>query len=254
MPLGSSNPVLFAHRGASKYAPENTLAAFELAVNQNADAIELDTKLTVDHKVIVIHDQTVDRTTDGSGKVTTFELAAIKELDAGGYFNPSYRGEKIPTLDEVLEAIGTKAFINIELANYASPFDPLPQITAEIVTRHDLAGTVLFSSFNPIALHKAKRALPRVPIGLLAAPGLSGIWARSQFGRLIPYDALHPEVCDTNQTLIQKAHRNGFRVHTYTVNDFERMKQLFSWQIDGIFTDDIPLARKALAYQIEKGS
>jgi len=127
-------PTLFAHRGASAYAPENTLAAFTLAIHQNADAIELDAKLSADGEVVVIHDQTVDRTTDGVGKVNELVLAALKELDAGEKYDESFRGERIPTLDEVLESIGQKIFINIELTNYASPKDDLPLKVAEIVS------------------------------------------------------------------------------------------------------------------------
>lgn len=240
-----SKPILFAHRGASKYAPENTLAAFELAIHQNADAIELDVKLSADHEVIVIHDDTVDRTTNGTGKVANLKLAEIKRLDAGYYFNQSFQGEKIPTLNEVLETIGSRIFINIELTNYAAPRDQLPEKTAQIVKNHNLEVSILFSSFNPIALKKTKSLLPQVPVGLLAAPGFPGFWARSFLSRFIPHEALHPEERDTSKALIDRCHRKGVRVHTYTVNDFQRMKQLFIWQIDGIFTDDIPLAQKA---------
>ncbi|HBY09528.1 MAG TPA: glycerophosphodiester phosphodiesterase, partial [Chloroflexi bacterium] len=119
-------PAIFAHRGASAYAPENTLAAFKLAVDQGADAIELDAKLCADGQIIVIHDQTVERTSNGAGKVADLPLSALQELDAGSWFGLEFKGEPIPTLDEVFEAVGQKIFINIELTNYASPRDLLP--------------------------------------------------------------------------------------------------------------------------------
>jgi glycerophosphoryl diester phosphodiesterase len=228
------------------YAPENTLAAFELAIRQHADAVELDVKLTADSEVIVIHDNTLDRTTNGFGPVADLKLIAIKELDAGAYFHESFRGEKIPTLSEVFEAIGRKIFINIELTNYTSPYDHLPQRTVELVKYYNLEESIMLSSFNPRALLKTHQLLPGIPIGLLAAPGLSGSWARSSLGRLIPHSALHPEVGDTNPKLIKNCHKRGIKVHTYTVNNNEIMRSLFSWKIDGIFTDDIPLAQKAL--------
>src|SRR5689334_23229806 len=108
-------PVIFAHRGASAYAPENTIASFEFAVAQGTDAIELDVKLSADGHVIVHHDPTVDRTTNGKGKVKDLTLAELKTLDAGGFFSENFHGEKIPTLEEVFEAVGKRTFINVEL-------------------------------------------------------------------------------------------------------------------------------------------
>ncbi len=250
-----TKPILFAHRGASAYAPENTLAAFELAIQQKADAIELDVKLSVDGEVIVIHDEKVDRTTDGNGTVSKLDLATIKSLDAGRYFDITFSGERIPTLNEVLEIIGSRIFINVELTNYSSPSDHLPQKTAEIVKDHNQKENILFSSFNPIALIKIRKQLPDCPIGLLAAPGFGGFLALSVLGKFIPHNALHPDSSDTNQNLIKKCHLKGLSVHTYTVNNFERMLDLFRWQIDGIFTDNIPLAQQArLIVKKEKNS
>jgi glycerophosphoryl diester phosphodiesterase len=108
-----AQPAIFAHRGASAFAPENTMAAFELAVQEKADAIELDAKLTADGQVVVIHDQTVDRTTDGRGRVGDMSLAQLRQLDAGSHFARAFQGERIPTLDEVLAALGDKIFTTL---------------------------------------------------------------------------------------------------------------------------------------------
>jgi glycerophosphoryl diester phosphodiesterase len=237
-------PTIFAHRGSSLYAPENTLAAFELAISQNADAIELDAKLCADGEVIVFHDQTVERTSDGSGNVLDLPLAALKELDAGSWFNTQFRNEVIPTLGEVFELMGRKVFINIELTNYASPRDDLPDKVAELVLRYGLQNSVLFSSFNPMALRRIHRHIPDVPLGLLALPGFWGAWARSCLGKWVPYQALHPAVGDTSLKLIQKQHQRGYRVYVWTVNTPVKMQQLFEWEVDGIFTDDPPLAQQ----------
>src|SRR5690348_16428729 len=104
------HPIVFAHRGASAYAPENTLAAFELALEQGAAAIEFDVKLSADGHIVVIHDRTVERTSDGSGRVNRLPLAALQKLDAGSWFSAEFRGAKIPTLDEVFETVGKKLF------------------------------------------------------------------------------------------------------------------------------------------------
>jgi len=134
--------------------------------------------------------------------------------------------------------VGRKIFINVELTNYASPRDDLPDKVVELVQRHGLHNCVLFSSFNPFALRRAHKLLPGIPLGLLAIPGIGGAWARSWPGRFVPYQALHPEVGDTTSKLIQQQHQKGHRVHVWTVNMLEKMQQLFEWQVDGIFTDD----------------
>ncbi len=241
-------PTIFAHRGASAHAPENTLAAFRLAVEQKADAIELDTKLTADGHVIVIHDQTLERTTNGQGMVIQTPLAALRDLDAGAHFNSAFKGERLPTLDDVFEAVGGKIFINIEIANYASMADSLPEKVTDLVKKFGLMQSVMFSSFNPLALRRAHRQLPEIPLGLLTVQGKSGTWARGWLGKLlVPYQALHPEKGDATPALIQRTHQQGRRVNVYTVNLRADLERLFAIGVDGVFTDDPPLAQQVLA-------
>jgi glycerophosphoryl diester phosphodiesterase len=235
-------PILFAHRGASAHAPENTLAAFELALAQQADAIELDVKLSADGHAVVIHDATVDRTTGVHGRVRDLTLAQLKSLDAGSFFSEKYKGEKIPTLEEVFEAVGNRTFINVELTNYSTPRDPLVESVCLLVKRFGLQERVLFSSFFGFNLTKAHRLVPEVPRGLLAVEGWVGAWARSfgfMFGR---YAALHPNMADVTPQQIQRVHRLQRRVHVWTVNAADDMRRLFQWGVDGIFTDDPQLA------------
>lgn len=236
-------PTIFAHRGSRAYAPENTLAAFKLAVAQGAPAIELDAKLTADGEIVVFHDDTLERTTNGRGKLHEHSLAALKELDAGKHFAAEFSGEKIPTLAEVFEAVAHLIFINIELKNYTSPGDQLPDKVADLVQRNGLQKRVMFSSFNLFALQRVSKLLPEVPRGLLALPGIKGAPARSWLGRMgLDYQAIHPETRDTNPRLIQKAHQLGKRVHVYTVNQRQEMVRLCQAGVDGIITDDPPLA------------
>jgi glycerophosphoryl diester phosphodiesterase len=241
-------PTIFAHRGASAHAPENTLAAFRLALEYHADAIELDAKLSADGQVVVIHDQTVDRTTQGHGKVSALTLEQLRQLDAGSHFDIAFKNESIPTLADVFAAVGKRIFINVELTNYASLNDDLPDKAVELVKQYDLTEWVIFSSFNPLALRRAHQLLPTVPLGMLAEPGRSGWLARSWIGRLlVPYQALHPEKGDVTPGLVAASHRRGQRVHVWTVNQPEEMHRLFACQVDGIFTDDPRLARQVLA-------
>ncbi|MEJ2597292.1 MAG: glycerophosphodiester phosphodiesterase family protein [Anaerolineales bacterium] len=237
-------PAIFAHRGASAHAPENTLASFELAVRQKADAIELDAKLSADGQVVVIHDQTVDRTTDGSGRVNQMTLAQLRQLDAGIHFAQAFHGERIPTLEEVFDAVGRKIFINVELTNYSSLTDSLPEKVADLVHQHNLDSRVMFSSFNPLALLRAHRRVQAPPIGLLAQQGRPGAWARSWLGRIIGYNSLNPELSDVNLNLVENSHRRGKRVLVYTVNQAEDMLRMYKLKVDGIFTDYPDLARQ----------
>jgi len=239
-------PTIFAHRGSSQEAPENTLAAFNLAIHQGAPAIELDAQLSRDGQVIVIHDHSVDRTTNGSGLVSELDLKAIKELDAGVKFSDEFRGESIPTLGEVFDAVGQKVLINVELKNDASPFDDLPQKVAELVRKYNLQTRVMFSSFNPVALRKAKQELPGTACGLLVFPGLKGGFLKVTGGLLVRYDALHPNARSVTDKLIKQLHQSGKRIHVYTVNEPVLMHKLFDAGVDGVFTDKPKMALQLL--------
>ena len=240
-------PVIFAHRGASAHAPENTLAAFELALAQQADAIELDVKLSSDGYVVVFHDATVERTTNGKGRIQDLTLAQLKQLDAGGFFSEAYRGEKIPTLEEVFEVVGKRTFINVELTNYRTPRDHLVETVCMLIKKHNMQKRIIFSSFFASNLSKARSYLPTIPRGLLALNGLLGAWARS-FGFVFgKYDALHPYLSDMSQHQAARVHRLNRRIHVWTVNREEDMRRLFGWGVDGIFTDDPQLARRIRA-------
>ncbi len=232
-------PVIFAHRGASAHAPENTLAAFLLAYKEKADAIELDVKLSADGIPVVIHDPTVERTTRGKGAVADLSLSALKKLDAGG-------GQKIPTLEEVFEAVGGKMLINIELTNYKTRKDALVDKVVKAVKRHALAESVIFSSFLPENLARAAALLPQTPRGLLTLPNLFGWFARRVSFKSGDYQALHPHLRDVSRSEIEKIHAMGRRVHVWTVNQAEDMRRLTEWGADGFFTDDPKLARTLL--------
>jgi glycerophosphoryl diester phosphodiesterase len=237
-----SQPVIFAHRGASAYAPENTLAAFELALTQNADGIELDVKLSSDGQPVVIHDPLVDRTTGSHGRVRDLPLRELRALDAGSFFSEKFQGEKIPTLEEVFDAVGKRTFINVELTNYTTPRDQLVETVCKLVKKCGLQNHVMFSSFFASNLSKARAYLPEVPRGLLAFSGLLGAWARSFGFDFGTYQALHPYLTDVSSQQVQRVHRLNRRIHVWTVNAADDMRGLFHWGVDAIFTDDPQLA------------
>jgi glycerophosphoryl diester phosphodiesterase len=234
-------PILFAHRGASLYAPENTMEAFNLAMQQGADGVELDARLSADGEVIVIHDPTVDRTTNGHGRVATFKLTDLRALDAGSFFSEKFRGAQIPTLDEVFGVIGGRGIINVEFKNYTTPPDQLVEKVCALVQKHNLQNKVLFSSFFASNLKRAAHLLPEVPRGLLALSGWKGMWARS-FGFMFgEYQALHPNITDVNVPQVARVHKLNRRIHVWTANAEQDLLRLKNWGVDGIITDD-PLA------------
>ena len=241
-----TTPIIFAHRGAKNYAPENTLSAFNLAIDMGADGIELDTQLTVDGHVVVYHDKVADRTTDGHGKIAELKLAQLKEFDAGSHFSEKFRGEKIPTLDETFETIGKRAYINVELKNFSTPFDHLVEKVCDAVRRHAMQKNVIFSSFLPWDLKKAAQVLPEVPRGLLTIKGRWGVWGRSfgfSFGN---YNALHPYFGDVTAQEVARVHKLKRKINVWTVNEEADLRRMINWGVDGIITDNPALAVRVL--------
>ena len=238
--LNLPTPIIIAHRGAASDAPENTLLAFELAHQQGADAVELDVKLSADGVPVVIHDATVDRTTDGNGTVADLDLVALKKLDAG-------EGQKIPTLDEVFESIGKKVFINVELTNYYNTRDDqLVDRVAEVVKKHNFSQRIFFSSFLPKNLKRAAQLLPQTPRGLLTQDTFAGWLLRTFFFRRGDYQALHPLMKNTSRKKIERIHAINRRVYTWPINNAAEMLRLADWGVDGIITGDTKLAVKVL--------
>ncbi|MFN2234495.1 MAG: glycerophosphodiester phosphodiesterase [Anaerolineales bacterium] len=228
-------PKVIAHRGASAHAPENTMAAFQLAFDQGADGIELDVMLNKENRVVVIHDDTVDRTTNGTGKVSQMTLEQLKFLDAGD-------GERIPTLSEVLERFGGRFLINIELKNYHSMFDKLPIVVMKLVKSFNLAESVLLSSFNPFNLSRIHRHLPQVKLGLITQPKMAKSW----LWRLFPHDALHPYFNDVDQKLVTGLHTNYREVNVWTVDEPAEMRRLALLGVDSIITNYPKRAQEVL--------
>lgn len=238
--------IIFAHRGDCSHAPENTIPSFELAVEKGTDAIELDVKLSADNQAVVIHDQTVDRTTNGKGRVNQLSLENLRKLDAGSFFDTRFAGTRIPTLDEVFESVGKKVLINVELTNYASPRDQLIPIVAEIVKRHKVEADILFSSFQPKNLVQMRELLPDTPAAILCQGGLLGAISRSSLMIKTSPDLIHPNLIDVNPEFVKREHHRGRRVHVWTVNREKDILRFKEMGVDGIFTDDPLNAMKVL--------
>lgn len=237
-------PIIFGHRGASKHAPENTLAAFEFAFRTGAPAVELDVMLSKDKEVVVIHDHKVDRTTDGHGFVNQLTLKELKKLDAGSKFSEKFTGEKIPTMDEIFDLISGDRLVNIELKNYHSIHDPLVSKVVEIVNKRGKADSVIFSSFSLRNILKIRKLLPHVPTALITLGGIIGKLELSTFLRRISPAFIHPDHHLVTERMIQHEHDHHRKINVWTVDEEEDMRWFFKAGIDGLMTNDPALAVK----------
>ncbi len=231
-------PAIIAHRGASARAPENTMAAFELAAAEEANAIELDAQLTADDQLVVFHDVGLSRSTNGEGRVARKSIAELRELEVGGQFGPEFRGQRIPLLQDVLDLLGRKLLINVHIKSYPGARPGLVKHVCDLIRQLGLQERIFLSSFNPSDLGEAARLVPEVPRCLLAARGWLGAWARSFGFSFGGYAALHPHLSDVTPQQIRRVHRLGRRLHAWTVNDPSDMARLVAWGVDGILTDD----------------
>lgn len=222
------DPLVIGHRGAAARAPENTLASFEKAIGFGADVVELDVQLSKDGELVVIHDRTVDRTTNGSGRVGEMTLSELKALDAG-------MGEVIPTLREVMDLIGGRCGMNIELKGPGTAIS-VHGLLMDALGRGDMdRGMFLISSFDPITLKEFSQLRPRFDIGVLVEDIPEGA---EEFANMLGAVSVHPDHRITGRDHIDLWHEWGFRVFPWTVNDGARIRELLSWGADGIMTDD----------------
>jgi glycerophosphoryl diester phosphodiesterase len=242
-----SQPLVIAHRGASATAPENTLAAFILAGEQGADAIELDVDLTRDGHAVVLHDAAIDRTTDGHGRVADLTLDEIRRSDAGAWKAAEFKGERVPLLEEVFEAVGQRLLINVELKGIALRGAGLEERVAALVAKHDLIDRVMLSSFNPFALRRAKRINSHLACGLIYAPDLPIFLRAAWLAPLIPgLNARHPHHSQVNQAVVGQFHARGLAVNVWTVNQAGIARAMTQAGVDGLIGDDPVLIRETL--------
>ncbi|GGK73985.1 hypothetical protein Sme01_33350 [Sphaerisporangium melleum] len=232
-----------AHRGASANAPENTVAAFQRARTEQADMFELDVQETRDHKLVLMHDTTLSRTTDaervfpGSApwRVGDFTLAEIRRLDAGAWFSSRYRNEPVPTLGEALRALeGSGLGLLLEIK---AP-ELYPGIEARVAAelrRHPswlAAGRLVVQSFDWGSMRTFHQIMPRVPIGLLGTPAAGELPALARFA-----DLINPPYGELTASYVGRVHKLGMRVYTWTVDDPQTMRRLISERVDGIITN-----------------
>ena len=208
---------IFGHRGASGYAQENTLEAFDLAIKQGAHGVELDVHLTADDQLVVAHDETIDRVANGTGHISEMTLAELKHYT----FNkthPEYANATIPTLQEVFQLIKPSGMrINIELKNSLIDYPELERKTIELAAKEGMLDRILFSSFNHYSLLRVKKLMPEMFCGLLYEATLYRPWA---YASLLGVDGLHPHFSEIlfDRDECKRAHAAGIAVNPWTVN------------------------------------
>ncbi|MCA9884425.1 MAG: glycerophosphodiester phosphodiesterase [Anaerolineae bacterium] len=227
--------LVYGHSGAMGYRPTNTMPAFELALEQGAQAIELDAHRSKDGHVVVVHNFTVDDTTNGTGTVNQMTLAELKALDAGSWFDEQYAGIQIPTLDEIFEAFGAQLLINVEIKSDSPETDGVEEAVTECIARHNMQQRVIISAFNPLVLKRCRPLMLEVPLAFLYSP-------------TVPYDTLsllgdfqteayHPVYTMVDADLMREEKAKGRVVNVWTVNDLDEGRRLRDLGVNGIMTD-----------------
>jgi len=226
---------IFAHRGTSKHAPENTMAAFSLAYQQGADGIETDVHLTKDHVPVLMHDERINRTTNGTGYIKNHTFNQLKDLDAGSWFSPEFIGSRIISLDEFLEWIQDKPlYLNIELKNNKIDYNHLEHIVYDRIAHYHLLHRTTLSTFNPKSVKRLKHMNRNIGVALLISKRYKNLVSAAKD---LGANAIHIKYRLLNQLLVDRSHQENMAIRVYTVNKPKSMMRSFSMGCDGIFTD-----------------
>ncbi|WP_191566352.1 glycerophosphodiester phosphodiesterase [Bacillus idriensis] len=235
-----------SHRGASGYAPEHTITSYQMGDKMHGDYIEVDLQMTKDGKLIAMHDETVDRTTDGTGLVKDYTLEQIKQLDAGSWFNEKYpqyanqdyAGLKVPTLEEVFQKFGKNAKYYIETKS-PEVYPGMEKELLRLVNDYEInKKTLLVQSFSPLSLKTMNELDPSVMLVQLLSYKTNAVITDAEIAAIKQYAmGVGPNYTYLNQDYVQKVVGSGLEIHPYTVNDKETMKKLIDWGVTGMFTN-----------------
>lgn len=231
-------PLLLGHRGAMARAPENTLGSFRAALDDGGVGVELDVTLSGDSIPVVLHDDTLDRTTNVHGKPTDYDADELSGVDAGTWFGPEWSGERVPRLTEVFTMMPRDAVVNVELKGPTPGYVGLERRAVDVIRRFPHVN-VIVSSFHPAQLLEVRRIAPELPIGLLLddqsiLPGRTA-WTAP----LLAPDAIHPPARIVDRGFVDAARNAGLRVHVWSVKTTEEAARLLDLGVDGLIVDDV---------------
>jgi len=227
--------VNFAHRGASAVCPENTMAAFHRSLELGATGIETDVQMTKDGQLVLIHDEILNRTTNGTGYVKDRTMEELRALDAGSWFAAEFAGAKLPALTELLELLqGTDIILNIELKNGVFLYPGMEEKLIAAIRAFNMSGQVILSSFNHYSLAYCHSLAPEIRTGILYMEGLYRPW---DYAATLGASALHANHYAVLPEFVKEAAARGIDYHPFTVNDPQRMEALIEAGVSGIITD-----------------
>ncbi|MCT2197250.1 glycerophosphodiester phosphodiesterase [Paenibacillus sp. p3-SID1389] len=230
-----SDLINFAHRGAAGYYPENTMLAFAKALELGATGIETDVQMTRDGELVLIHDETLQRTAGTPEWIKDLTLTEIKQREAGSWFREEFAGERIPTLEELLDLVrNTDTIVNLELKTGVVLYPGIEQKVLDTVRRFGLSERIIISSFNHYSLVECKKLAPDIRTGILYMEGLYEPW---DYAKRVGADALHAYQYALTPELVAEAKANGVVYHPFTVNDTKLMQALIAAGVAGIITD-----------------
>lgn len=228
-------PKVYAHRGASGYAPENTMAAFKKAVELGSRGIECDVQMTRDGRLVICHDETLERTTDGKGLIKDYSYAELKKLDAGSWFGSRFRNERIPQLYELLELVrDNNLLLNIEIKSGIVLYPGIEEKVIAQVEAFGLMEKVIISSFNHYSVRKCRDITSSVKTGILYMEGLYKPW---NYMRTLGCQCAHPFYMALVPEISRELKARGYEINVFTVDDPGEAVRLAKAGVDGIITN-----------------
>lgn len=236
-------PLLIAHRGARREAPENTIPAFERAIELGADGVELDAMLTLDRQAIVAHNDDLSILTGVKGRMRSTALARAKELDAGSHFSVRFAGTRMPTLAEVLDLVAGRDVLTIMEIKKQPGLEALAaRIIGGAIARQRMRGDVVVSSFSPKVLREMARLHPSIPRALIVRGGIYPLLPKALFDRVAPVSAVHLCLPRWHRRLIERLRSRSLGLFAWTANEPGDLDRAWGLGADGIITDDIAFA------------
>lgn len=228
----------FAHRGSLTEAPENTLPAFEKALEHGAQALELDVQLTKDDKLIVCHDHKLTRfNKEANGRIRDYTLEEIKQIDVGTSFAQEFSGVTLPTLEEVLAMCPRDVKLNIEIKNIPVIYPWIEELLINCLKKNNRTENVLISSFDHTSLKRVQEIAPEIELGMLIYYRMLEPWKYAQNSGL-NISSIHPNQVYTDRKFVEHCKAAGFKVYPFTVNSIERYEELIAAGVDGLFSNN----------------
>lgn len=241
-PLPGAPPYIVAHRGLSAKAPENTLASFEKAACViDIDMIELDVRLTRDEEVIVLHDRTLQRTSTGNGPARNYLQEEIRQLDAGSWFHPKFAEQRIPTLAEVFQQIGSRLWVDVEIKSdllHREPPGLLEEKVIDVVHKCGMDDRVLFSSFDHKILSNIKRMKSSAVTGVLFDFLHDFGRSPSKLAERVGAKVFKCATRELHRRMLEDAHDHGIAVYVYTLNSVKGAQRMLAYGVDGILSNN----------------